>query len=242
MQKLKTVLSVDTTALTASAAVCGMDEEDIVKYSLVTVKNKLTHSENLLPVIADTLRYYGAAVSDIDLIAVSAGPGSFTGVRIGISTVKGMCFGNSEKNIPCAAVSTLDALAQNITANDDTIICPVMDARRGQFYNALYSGKKKLCSDRAASGTDIAGELVSAGKKIILCGDGADLFYSLHGTEAMTIAKAASKDQNALSVAVCAAKIWRDGKTVSGAELRPIYLRMPQAERELKEKEGKFER
>ena len=132
------ILAIDTSATVASAALCE-DDEPIAVYSQ---KSGLTHSQTMLPMIRDLMRNAGAAIDDIDMMAVSAGPGSFTGVRIGISTIKGLAFG---KNKICVGVSTLEAMAWNIASFcTDALVCPVMDARRGQLYTAIfkpYNGK-----------------------------------------------------------------------------------------------------
>lgn len=122
------ILAIDTSATVASAALCENDEP-IAVYSQ---KSGLTHSQTMLPMIRDLMRNAGVTIDDIDMMAVSAGPGSFTGVRIGISTVKGLAFG---KNKICVGVSTLEAMARGIASFcTDALICPVMDARRGQLY------------------------------------------------------------------------------------------------------------
>lgn len=223
------VLGMDTTAVTASVAIAEINGS-LNTYSLFSIKNRLTHSENLMPMVKQVIELYGAKPSDLSLIAVSAGPGSFTGVRIGVSTVKGLAFAYNG-DIPCAAVSTLEALAENVS-QESGIICPVMDARRNQFYNALFQDKKRLCGDRLISAEELEEQLLNTGENIILCGDGADLFASLcKDTSNIKVASAASKDQNALSVAVCGYKAFAENKTVDAKELKPIYLRASQAER-----------
>ncbi|PKM61504.1 MAG: tRNA (adenosine(37)-N6)-threonylcarbamoyltransferase complex dimerization subunit type 1 TsaB, partial [Firmicutes bacterium HGW-Firmicutes-21] len=129
------VLGMDTTAVIASVAVAEIDDY-IKTYSLFSLKNRLTHSENLMPMVEQVIELFGVKPSELALLAVSVGPGSFTGVRIGVSTVKGLSFA-SGGGIPCVAVSTLEALAENLSQHTG-IICPLMDARRQQFYNALF--------------------------------------------------------------------------------------------------------
>ena len=225
------ILAFDTTAITATCAIADIDDTGLVdKYALFSVKNRLTHSENLMPMVQSAFERFGCTMADIDKIAITTGPGSFTGVRIGVSTVKGLAM---TSNIPCAAVSTLEALAANVTCCGDVIVCAVMDARRQQFYNALFDDKGlRLCDDRVITATELADELLATGKQIILCGDGAILFKSLYPeVEQFTLASAASLFQNALSVAVCGSK----KPIISSEQLQPVYLRPSQAEREQKE-------
>ncbi len=240
------ILSLDTTAKTAAAGLVKADGEKLVPAVTAQVNSTLTHSESLLPMIDFCLKNEHITLDDVSMIAVSAGPGSFTGVRIGISAVKGLAFG---RDIKCVGVSTLHALALNVDdAKRGTVICPVMDARRNQFYNALFSadGKgsiKRLCEDRAISFDELASELSEkyAGKSIILVGDGAELFMSLKEKNSSSIdAKCARSDrvyQNAYSVAKAA--IIASGTNdcdYSAEKLLPVYLRLSQAERERNER------
>lgn len=223
------ILGMDTTAVTASVAVVEI-EDKVRTYSLFSVKNKLTHSETLMPMVKQALDMYGAKPSDLNLIAVSAGPGSFTGVRIGVATVKGLAFGLG-KEMPCAAVSTLEALAENL-AQQSGIVCPVMDARRSQFYNALFKDNQRLCKDRLITAEELK-KLLETGEQVTLCGDGAELFASLCGDlKNIKLAAPASKDQNALSVAVCGYRAFKENRILTAKELKPVYLRASQAERE----------
>jgi tRNA threonylcarbamoyladenosine biosynthesis protein TsaB len=123
--------------------------------------------------VKQALDLYGAKPSDLNLIAVSVGPGSFTGVRIGVSTVKGLAFGLG-KAIPCAAVSTLEALAENLSQQNG-IVCPVMDARRSQFYNALFKDNQRLCGDRLITAEELKKQLLETDEQVTLCGDGTEL-------------------------------------------------------------------
>lgn len=226
------ILAVDSTAVVASAALCR-DTEPVAVFH---IKNGNTHSETLLPMVESLLRCTGTKTDDIDLFAVSAGPGSFTGVRIGIATVKGLAFGT---NKPCAGVSTLEALAQNLVPFEG-ILCPVMNARRGQVYNALFSFREgelqRLTPDRAISLTELETELLSRGLPVTLCGDGAEMTRDGFSTLKAALAPELLLDENAISVAKCAYRMAIAGRTVSDAQLLPVYLRMPQAERERLEK------
>ena len=226
------ILALDSTAVVASVALCR-DDTPIASF---TVKNGNTHSETLLPMVGAVLKTAGITVNDIDLFACSVGPGSFTGVRIGVSTVKGLAFG---KNKPCVAVSTLEALAENLVPASG-ILCPVMNARRGQVYNALFrfeNGKlTRLCPDRALSVADLEAELLALGESVTLSGDGIPEFSRLAAQIVPAEVSDRLVDQNAVSVAKCARRAYLEGKQCTDAELAPIYLRLPQAERERLEK------
>ena len=232
------ILGIDSTALTASAAVADVQDGEVKTYGLFTVKNKLTHSETLLPMVEQALQIYGAKPEDLELLAVNAGPGSFTGVRIGVSTVKGLAFA---RDIPCTAVSTLEALAEPLSDREG-IVCAAMDARRGQFYCALFANGERLTSDACLSAEEICELLAKQGKHVSVCGDGAVLLAKMlassHGDLSVRAVHAAARDQNALATALCGERLFRAGKAVSGKELRPVYLRLPQAERERLEKES----
>ncbi|MBR5278054.1 MAG: tRNA (adenosine(37)-N6)-threonylcarbamoyltransferase complex dimerization subunit type 1 TsaB, partial [Clostridia bacterium] len=143
------IAALDSTAVTASAAIAEINDGKLSTYGVFTVKNKLTHSEILLPLLENALKQYGADIQDVDLFAVSAGPGSFTGVRIGAATVKGLAFAQKK---PCVGVSPLEAMAQNVGRG---YVCPVMDARRDQFYTALFKDGKRITEDAALSTAEI---------------------------------------------------------------------------------------
>lgn len=227
------IAALDSTAVTASAAVAEINDGRLGTFSLFTVKNKLTHSEILLPLLENALKQYGADIKDVDLFAVSAGPGSFTGVRIGASTVKGLAFA---ENKPCVGVSALSALARNIGRG---YVCPVMDARRDQFYTALFKDGERITEDAALSAEEILAQIKDL-PNVTVCGDGAHKFIELCGNpDNLFPASGAGCDQNALSVALCGYDMFESGLAVSAKELKPIYLRMPQAERERIEREGK---
>lgn len=225
------IAALDSTAVTASAAVAEINDGKLGKFSLFTVKNKLTHSEILLPLLENALKEYGADIKDIELFAVSAGPGSFTGVRIGAAIIKGLAF--AEKK-PCAGVSALEALAKNVGRG---YVCPVMDARRDQFYTALFFNGERISEDDALSAEEIFGRIKDL-PEVTICGDGRDKFLSLcPQKENLFPASDACTDQNALSVAICGYELYCQGNAVMPESLQPIYLRMPQAEREKLERE-----
>lgn len=224
--------AIDSTAITASVAVAEINEGRLGKYSVYTVKNRLTHSETLLPMLDTVLHGFGADISDIELFAVSAGPGSFTGVRIGVATVKGLAFG---KGKPCVGDSTLETLAENLVPTGG-LLCPVMNARRGQVYNALFRVENgaltRLCPDRALSMEELEAELLTYSEPVTLCGDGAELVKNSFTKCSAALPPLTLINQNAVSVALCAARMAKAGKTCTDEELKPVYLRMPQAERE----------
>ena len=175
----------------------------------------------------------GRGFDKLDAIAITAGPGSFTGVRIGVATVKGIAFAN---DIPCISVSTLDAIAHNFI-DENAVICAVMDARRMQFYNAVFRAENgkitRLCDDRAIALADFETEL-EAYDKVIVAGDGAELFMQNTALKNCVIAQGDNQYQNGIGVARAA----ENKKSVPAAELMPVYLRQSQAERELKLKRG----
>ena len=226
------ILALDSTAIVAGVALCR-DETPIASF---TVKNGNTHSETLLPMVEAVLRSAGLGVEDIDLFACSIGPGSFTGVRIGTATLKGLAFGQNKN---CIGVSTLEALAENLVPFDG-ILCPVMNARRGQVYNALfkYSGGNliRLCPDRAISVTELENELNALGTPFALCGDGVAEFLRLAPNSTPMSVPASLEDQSAVSVAKVALRAANNGVKGTDAALAPVYLRLPQAERERLEK------
>ena len=220
------ILAFESSARPASAAL--VRDGRLLAQSLQC--SALTHSRTLLPMAEDLLKNTGVKLEELDAIAVAHGPGSFTGIRIGVSTVKGLCWG-AEK--PCVGVSTLEAMAWHGLAAGG-VICPVMDARRAQVYNALFRIEDdrpvRLCPDRAISLEALAEELHTLGESVFLVGDGAELTKAFLDAQALPC-RVAPDDlvwQDAWGVAMAA-----QGKPlISGAELLPVYLRLSQAERE----------
>lgn len=232
------ILAFDGTAKAASVAVA--DGDRILAHH--TIDNGLTQSELLLPMAEDMLKGLKLSFSDIELFAASVGPGSFTGVRIGVSLVKGLAFGRS---IPCIGVSTIEALAENL-AGLKGIIVPCMDARRGQVYSATFrcdgDTLTRLTEDRAVALSDLARELSEyKNENIYICGDG----YKVARTALLNAGVDLSNTpellilENAASVAKAAKRKFENGEAVSDEQLSPVYLRMPQAERERLERESK---
>ena len=230
------ILAVDTSATAASVAVAE-ENKLIGEFSINTA---LTHSQTLMPMVDELLNNTGLSVNDIDAVAVNAGPGSFTGVRIGVAAVKGIAF---PKNLPCVSVSTLESMAYNMLGND-CIVCSVMDARCSQVYNALFRVKgctvTRMTDDRALSLTDLKNELQNINEKVVLVGDGAVLCSKFLGEELENIMLAPfnNRIQTASSVAYAAFEKINNGETVKADELMPVYLRLPQAQRELNKKLG----
>ena len=228
------ILALDSTAATGSVALC----KDRKLLASITLNTGNTHSETLLPSVETLLKLCGLSVDDVDLFACAKGPGSFTGVRIGASTVKGMAFG---KDKPCIGVSTLAALAYNLRGFDG-ILCPVMNARRSQVYNALFRVKdgkpERLCPDRAISLSDLSAELAAyQDQTVYLSGDGYDMTRAALTDCHLGETPEELIYQNGYSVAMCALAAYESGDRTTDAELVPTYLRLPQAERERLEKQ-----
>ena len=232
------ILGLDSSAVAGSCALCDIDGEKKTVIATSFVNTKLTHSQTLMPMVEDMLKSSGARLQDVDLLAVNSGPGSFTGIRIGVAAVKGMAFA---LNKPCTGVSTLHSLAYNLSGFD-CIACAVMDARCNQFYNALFevNAEKltRITPDRAISAADLAEELNQyTDKKITLVGDGAELAYRSLNRSDITLAPLTVRLQRAESVCLAATEY----ECLNARELLPAYLRLPQAERERLAKINKTE-
>ena len=227
------ILALDSSASPASAALL----EDGKILSEFYINTKQTHSQTLMPMAEAVLRLSAKTLDDVDCLAVSAGPGSFTGVRIGVSCVKGLAMA---RNIPCAGVSTLRAMAENARGLDG-IVCAVMDARCGQVYNALFrveNGEiERLCADRALPISELYAECKAYGDKLLLVGDGAALCHKTFSAFGARLLQPQQQFQRASGVAIAAQEQLCAGQTVTPDALMPIYLRLPQAERELKKKQ-----
>ncbi len=228
------ILGIDTSAKTASAAVC--DGERIIAQS--QLNTPLTHSQTALPMVQAMLDCARLMPEDLDLFAVSAGPGSFTGLRIGVAAVKALAFTLGK---PCAGVSTLEAMARNMTGIDG-VVCSVMDARCQQVYTALFEvsegGKRfeRLCADSAISLQELEERLAGlkkTEKPAILVGDGAEMCYNiLKERMEIRLAPPMLRYQTGYGVCMAAREALERGETVAAHELMPVYLRLPQAERE----------
>ena len=228
------ILAFDSTAQTASVAVC----EDERLLAEITLNNGNTHSETLLPMAESLFRMLSVGADDIDLFAASSGPGSFTGVRIGAATLKGMAFGRAK---PCVGVSTLEALAYNLRTHKG-IICPVMNARRMQVYTAIFEsdGERltRLTEDMAISAEELDEMLSAYASPVYLVGDGIEVALGCFKRTAALPAAERERYQSGYSVAQVALALYREGKYMSDAEVSATYLRLSQAERERLEKQN----
>ena len=233
--RIMKILGIDSSGLVASAAIA--DEKNII--AEFTVNNKQTHSQTLLPMIEKVVDMSGIELEQIDAIAIAAGPGSFTGLRIGSATAKGI--GIALKK-PVVSVPTLEGLAYRVSVFDG-IICPIMDARRNQVYTGIYKMDKGnlvcLSEQKAVDIHEIMEELEKYDEKVIFLGDGVEV-------QRETIEKEFKKEycfapihlskQSAAAVAVLGDIYFNQGKAEDAAEHKPIYLRKSQAEREREER------
>ncbi len=231
------ILALDSTAAPAS---CALVEDGQIVAS-ATVNTRQTHSQTLMPMIADMLKNSGRMLKDVTAMAASVGPGSFTGVRIGIASVKGLAFAD---DIPCVPVSTLEAMAYNLAGAPYTgLICGLMDARCQQVYTALFrcedGALTRLTADEALPLSELQERLAAYDEPILAVGDGAEMTCRALGTALprLRLAPPHLRLQNAVGVAMAAVDAAAQGKTVSAEALLPTYLRLPQAERELKMKQ-----
>lgn len=228
------ILAFESSAKAASVALM----QDGVLLAESFQNNGKTHSATLMPMAEQILKDCGKKATDLSCVAVAKGPGSFTGVRIGVAAAKGLAWA-AEK--PCCGVSTLYGMAMQMAALPG-IICPVMDARRSQVYNAVFEsdGKKltRLCEDRAISLEDLKKDLESLKKPIFLVGDGSKLCYNTLSEDMPNLVypPANLEMQRASGVAMAANEMATAGMLVSPQELEPNYLRLSQAERERLEK------
>ena len=234
------ILALESSATACSAALTREGELLAQAYQ----SSGLTHSRTLLPMVEDMLKNCDCTLRDVDLIAVAAGPGSFTGLRIGVATAKGLAWPD---NKPCAACSTLESMAWQAAHLKGYLIVCAMDARRKQVYNALFLAEGdslgRLCPDRAISLEELGEELKNYDFPKIVVGDGARLCYNTlsETIPELELAPRQLRMQNAWGVARTAERLAEAGKTVTGSELVPVYHRLSQAERERleREKQGK---
>ena len=198
----------------------------------------LTHSQTLMVMAEDTLKTAGKTVQDVTAVAVAEGPGSFTGVRIGVAAAKGFAWG---RELPCYGVSTLEAMAASLGIYQG-YVCPVMDARRSQVYNALFHVNcgeyTRISEDRAISLADLGAELRNLSEPVFLVGDGSNLCYNtlLESVPNLVLPPEHRLHQRAVGVALLAEKMAAAGAAGDGAALTPNYLRLSQAERERAER------
>ncbi len=194
----------------------------------------LTHSVTLMPLLDGMLKTAGLTLDDMDIIAVAQGPGSFTGIRIGVSAAKGLAWA---KALPCCGVSTLEAMAYGVT-DFEGVVVGAMDARRQQVYNALFRTENgrvtRLCADRAVAMELVAEELAAMPEPKLIVGDGAVLLYDFLQKAGIgcRLTSPLHRQQSAAGVALAAEHLAAQGLTCSAQELQPVYLRLSQAERE----------
>lgn len=225
------ILSVDSSSVSASVAIT----ENGVTLAESFINNGLTHSQTLMPMVEKTLKDANASVKDIELFAITNGPGSFTGVRIGIASVKGMADALNKK---CFAVSTLEAIAEPLK-DEDCIACAVMDARCNQVYTAIFENGNRLCEDKAVLIDELGDELKNYNKKVVFIGDGSVLCYEKLKDIVTTceIADENIRYIHASSIGRIAEEKAKNGEMpIDSTNLVPYYLRLPQAERELNNK------
>lgn len=230
------ILALDSTAVVGSVALCR-DDRPLAHF---TLKNGNTHSETLLPMIKALFDVTGTTVDDVDLFACSAGPGSFTGVRIGVATVKGLAFGKSKCVL---GVSALEAMARAQLPHTGLIV-PAMDARRGEVYTAVFRAEgdtlTRLMPDSAMPVKALADWLTenTPPTQILAVGDGVPVLKSSLQGISLTVAPKAIAEQCAVGVALAALAAYQAGARGTDATLAPTYLRLPQAERERLAKQG----
>ncbi len=233
------ILALDSSGLVASVAVTE-DDNLLGEY---TINYKKTHSQTLLPMLDEVAKMIELDLKTVDAIAVSAGPGSFTGLRIGSATAKGLALALDKKIV---SVPTVDALAYNIW-NCTDVICPLMDARRQQTYTGLYTFEdgrmQTLLPQCVVQIEEIINKVNDMGKSVVFLGDGVPVFADFiaqHCKVPYQYAPAHCNKQRAASVAALGAILYGEGKAEPAAEHKPDYLRLSQAERERQEKERDF--
>ena len=228
------LLSLETSAKAASAALF----ENNTLLGEIYQNTGLTHSQTLLVMAQDLLNQCGKAPDLVTDVAVANGPGSFTGVRIGVAAAKGFAWG---RQLPCWGVSTLEAMTLGLGIHNG-YICPVMDARRNQVYNALFHAEngqlRRVTEDRAIALSDLAAELAQLEQPIFLVGDGSNLTYRTLSDQIpnLVLPPEHRMHQRASGVGLAAMAMMARGESADAAALAPNYLRLSQAERERLEK------
>lgn len=221
------ILGIDTCCMAATAAVT--DDNRLIAQTVIN--HKKTHSQKMMPQIEGMLDLAEIDIKEIDGFAVAVGPGSFTGVRIGVATIKALAQAN---NKPCVAISTLEGLANN-NALFSGIVCPILDARREQVYNSLFKDGLRLCDDRALGIIELLEELKDCEDKILFCGDGTLVFKDIIKETLGNKAVFAQRMQNlnlGASIAELGYNAIKNGDYISYNDLIPSYIRLSQAERE----------
>ncbi len=238
------ILALDSSGLAASVAVVEEDKGEAVTVAEYTVNYKKTHSQTLLPMLDEIVKMTELDLDEIDGIGVAAGPGSFTGLRIGSATAKGLGLALGK---PLIAVPTLEGLACNLWGTE-RIVCPIMDARRGQVYTGIYEfrqGRLAVIEDQMAVSIEELGEkLKSYGRSVVFLGDGVPVHRQalleriMAGCD-IAFAPANMNRQRASSIGSLALRYYREGRMETAAEHKPEYLRVSQAERERAEQNQK---
>ena len=233
------VLALDSSGLVASIAIV-QDDELLGEY---TINHKKTHSQTLLPMLDEVAKMIELDMNTIDFIAVSAGPGSFTGLRIGSATAKGLALALDKQIV---SVPTIDAMAYNLWGSEGQI-CPIMDARRNQVYTGLYQFEDEhmntILSECVLMIEEIIARINESGKKTILLGDGVAAFREYIEENIKVpykFAPANNNKQRASSVAALGIELYKEGKAEDAKVHKPEYLRLSQAERERQEKARDF--
>jgi tRNA threonylcarbamoyladenosine biosynthesis protein TsaB len=228
------ILALECSSVSASAAVT----ENGVTLGADFVKSGLTHSQTLMPMLEKIIKENNISLDSIDVFACTAGPGSFTGVRIGVAAIKGLA---DAKKKPCFALSTPEVIAY-AHRDFDGIVCSVMDARCNQVYTACFEGENRITPDEAILIDELKDRLLTYGKPILFSGDGAGLVYSQlkDVVPDCSIADEADRYPTAENAAkLTEEKLLQGEKTVEAEKLLPVYLRVPQAQRELNKKNNK---
>lgn len=230
------ILAIDSSGLVASVAI--LDEDQLI--AEYTVNYKKTHSQTLLPMLEEVKKMIDLDLTSLDALAIAGGPGSFTGLRIGSATVKGL---GLALNKPIVQVPTLEGLAYNLYGTEN-LVCPIMDARRNQVYTGIYrfDGEKLVSIEKqcAIGIEELLEKLNQLKEKVILLGDGVPVYKDIIEDKLAipySFAPAHANRQRAGSVAALATQYYKEGKVVSAVEHAPDYLRLSQAERELLQKQ-----
>lgn len=229
------ILAIETTGAFASVAVS--DGSRILAH--IQGNDRFSHLENLMPQVKRAVAESGLSLGDMTAIAVSVGPGSFTGIRIGVSSARGLA---QILKIPCVPVSSLQALAMRAEVEDNVLVCPMLDARRSQIYAGGYLINNGIASEIVAAGHYALDEFMGIVKEydeIAIMGDGADVYedkISEYRADGIIRVPEAVRYQHADTVAQLGAILYGQGNSVKYEQLKPDYMRIPEAERKLKEK------
>lgn len=225
------ILGIDTSGKTASAALFDTEQELFLAQN--TLYTQKSHSQVIMPIVKDIISQSGKKLADIGAVAVAAGPGSYTGLRIGVAAVKALSFG---LDIKCCGVSTLEGLACNNIAYKG-IICSIMKARGDIVYNCIYKSDgfsiEQICEERLISRDELAQELAFAGKETMLCGDGAAEFFTEYNSPMFIISPPQSRLQNAAGVCLAGAS----KPHIAPEELEVSYLQKVKAEKDLEDRQ-----